>query len=676
LRLLRDYLIHNDHKNEIKQSVNVTMKKRLEYLFSPGYIGAMKLDNRLVMAPMGTSSNDDAEGFVLDRTVDFYEARAKGGVGLIICQSSMILAESRAPGRLSIWDDKFIPGLKKIADVIHRHGGKCAIQILHHGKLLTSHRRRMKHPENIIPLAPSPVPWGGKNKEVPIEATTDDILRLVRGFAEAALRARKAGFDAVEVNGAHGYGIGQFLSPRTNKRNDEYGGNPERRARFACEIISAIKDRAGSDFPVIFRMSGSEFIKGGISLDDSLNQAPLIVEAGADALEISGGVVEMAHITNPCYLHPDAIFTDLAASIKEAVSVPVMVVGKIGDPELAERLIECKKADYVVMGRPLLADPHLPNKAKTGDLDKIRRCIYCNNCWDVTKRSRGLSCTVNPGLLREREFILKKTTNPRKVLVIGGGLAGIEAARTLANRGHQTILCEKDTILGGQWNVASLLEGKGLYARFAQQLCRDLFESGVKIMLGHEATVEFVGETLPDVVIVAAGAVPRNLAVQGADLPHVVQAVDVLQGKVEVGEKIVIVGGRSLGMETALKLAEKGKQVSIVTERALGQNHHFMERYTLVTLRDRLIQQGVYIYPYSPLEEICDDGVYVLYGSNLLFIKADTVVLAVGVVSRKSLYEDIKTAFPDMEVYTIGDSLEARDAMEAIREGAEIGRSI
>ncbi|MDI6616844.1 MAG: FAD-dependent oxidoreductase, partial [Syntrophaceae bacterium] len=404
--------------------------------------------------------------------------------------------------------------------------------------------------------------------------------------------------------------------------------------------------------------------------------APLIVEAGADALEISGGVVEMAHITNPCYLHPDAIFTDLAASIKEAVSVPVMVVGKIGDPELAERLIECKKADYVVMGRPLLADPHLPNKAKTGDLDKIRRCIYCNNCWDLTKRSRGLSCTVNPGLLREREFVLKKTANPRKVLVIGGGLAGIEVARTLANRGHQTILCEKDTILGGQWNVASLLEGKSLYARFAHQICRDLLESGVKIMLGHEVTVEFVRETSPDVVIVAAGAVPRNLAVQGADLPHVVQAVDVLQGKVDVGEKIVIVGGRSLGMETALMLAEKGKQVSIVTERALGQNHHFMERYTLVTLRDRLIQQGVYIYPYSPLEEICDDGVYVLYGSNLLFIKADSVVLAVGVVSRKSLYEDIRNAFPDMEVYTIGDSLDARDAMEAIREGAEIGRSI
>jgi len=650
--------------------------KRLQYLFSPGYIGAMKLDNRLVMAPMGTSSNDYTEGFVLDRTVDFYEERAKGGVGLIICQSSMILVESCAPGRLSIWDDKFIPGLRKIADAVHRHGGKCAMQILHHGKLLTSHRKRMENPEKIIPLAPSAIPWGGKNKEVPIEATREDILRLVRGFAEAAFRAQKAGFDAVEVNGAHGYGIGQFLSPRTNKRNDEYGGNPEKRARFACEIVSAIKDRVGSDFPVIFRMSGSEFIKGGISLDDSLIQAPLIAGAGADALEVSGGVVEMAHITNPCYLHPDAIFSDLAASIKQVVSVPVMVVGKIGDPELAERLIECKKADYIVMGRPLLADPYLPNKAKAGDLDKIRRCIYCNNCWDLTKRSRGLCCTVNPGLLRERDFVLKKTANPRKVLVIGGGLAGIETARTLANRGHQTILCEKDTALGGQWNVASLLKGKDLYARFTQQLCSDLVESGAEVMLGREATVELVRQISPDVVIVATGAVPRNLAVQGADLPHVVQALDVLKGKVEVGEKIVVVGGRSLGMETALMLAEKGKRISIVTERALGQNHHFMERYTLVTLRDRLIQQGVYIYPYSPLEEICDDGVYVLYGSNLLFIKADTVVLAVGVVSQKSVYENIKTAFPGMEVYTIGDSLEARDALEAIREGAEIGRSI
>ncbi|MBW2560232.1 MAG: FAD-dependent oxidoreductase [Deltaproteobacteria bacterium] len=653
---------------------------RLENLFSPGYIGKMKLDNRLVMAPMGTFSNDHKEGYVLDKTVDFYEERAKGGVGLIVCQSSMILSESCAPGRLSIWNDKFIPGLSKIADAIHRHGGKGAMQILHHGKLLTSHRKKMEHPENIIPLAPSAIPWGGKNKEVPIEATEKDILRLVQGFAEAALRVRKAGFDAVEVNGAHGYCIGQFLSPRTNKRRDEYGGTPAKRARFACEIISAIKNRVGSSFPVIFRMSGSEFIRGGISLEDSLIQAPLIAEAGADALEVSGGVVEMAHITNPCYLHPDAPFSDLAASIKRVVSVPIMVVGKIGDPELAERLIEEQKADFVMMGRPLLADPYLPNKAKAGDLNKIRRCIYCNNCWDTMWResfwSRGLSCTVNPGLLREKEFSLKKTTFPRKILVVGGGLAGIEAARTLARRGHQTILCEKDTKLGGQWNAASLMKGKALYARFAQQLSSDLVESGAEVMLGCEADVELVRQISPDVVIVAAGATPRTLAVKGAELPHVVQALDVLCERVETGERIVVVGGRALGMETALMLAEKGKRVSIVTERALGQNHRFMERYTLLTLRDQLIEQGVYIYPHSPLEEIYSDGVYVLHGADLLFIRADTVVLAVGVTPQKTLYGDIKATLPSLEIYTIGDSLEARDAMEAIREGAEIGRSI
>lgn len=653
---------------------------RLQNLFSPGYIGEMKLDNRLIMAPMGTFSNDYKEGYVLDKTVDFYEKRARGGVGLIICQSSMILPESCAPGRLSIWNDKFIPGLSKVADAIHRHGGKGAMQILHHGKLLTSHREKMEHPEQIVPLAPSAIPWGGKTKEVPIEATRDDILRLVRGFAEAALRVKKAGFDAVEVNGAHGYCIGQFLSPRTNNRTDEYGGTPEKRARFACEIISAIKKRVGAGFPVIFRMSGSEFIKGGITLDDSLIQAPRIVESGADALEVSGGVVEMAHITNPCYLHPDALFSDLAASIRQVVSIPVMVVGKIGDPELAERILEEGKADFVVMGRPLLADPDLPNKAKAGDLDKIRRCIYCNNCWDFAWRksfwSRGLSCTVNPGLLREVEFSLRKAQSQRKILVIGGGLAGVEAARTLARRGHRTILCEKDTKLGGQWNTASLLKGKALYARFAQQLFSDLLESGAEVLLECEATVERVNEISPDVVIVASGATPRTLAVRGADLPHVVQAVEVLSGLVQVGKRIVVIGGRSLGMETALMLVEKGKKVSIVTERALGQNHRFMERYTLVTLRDQLIQHGVYIYTHSPLEEICDDGVYVLNGADLLFIEADTVVLAVGVNPRKKLYEDIRAAFPDLEVHTIGDSLEARDAMEAIREGAEIGRAL
>ena len=648
---------------------------KLTQLLSPGSIGKLELKSRLVMAPMGTMSHDK-EGFILPRTIDFYAERARGGVALIICQSCSILFESRAPGRPGVWDDKFIPGLRKISDVIHKYGAKAAFQVLHHGKLLTAHRKGMEHPEEIDPVAPSSIPWGQK-KEVPREASKGDIKYLIAGFAEAARRIRDANFDAVEVNGAHGYGIGQFLSPRTNHRTDEYGGNAEDRARFACEIITAIKKRVDNDFPVIFRMSASEFIKGGITIEDSLIQAQLFEKAGADALEISGGVVEMAHITNPCYLDSDAPFANLAAAIREVVSIPVMVVGKIGSPLLAEHILKEGKADFVVMGRALLADPELPQKAMAGEFEQIRRCLFCNNCWRVMERQdykgRGIRCTINPAILREKEFEIKPTSLPKKVLIAGGGLAGMETARVLAQRGHKAILCEKSQQLGGQWNIACKIKGKEEYARLTEQMASSLDEAGVEVILGREVTVEFIREVQPQVIVAATGAVPRVPQISGVHRENVTQAVDVVRGNVRVGEKVVLIGGRALGMETALMLAEKGRHVSLCTRRELGRG---VERYTAVTLRDRLVEKGVYLYPFSPLEEIHEDGVYVMNGRDLLFLPADTVVLAVGFTSEKTLFEEVKKAFPELPVYCVGDCLDPRDAMEALREGAEVGRAV
>ncbi|PIX24981.1 MAG: NADH:flavin oxidoreductase [Deltaproteobacteria bacterium CG_4_8_14_3_um_filter_45_9] len=648
---------------------------KLTKLFFPGSVGKLELKNRLVMAPMGTMSHDK-EGFILPRTVDFYTERARGGVALIICQSSSILFESRAPGRPGAWDEKFIPGLRKISEAIHKYGAKAAFQVLHHGKLLTAHRKGMEHPDEIDPVAPSAIPWGLK-KEVPREASKEDIKHLVDGFAEAARRIHDAGFDAVEVNGAHGYGIGQFLSPRTNHRTDEYGGNAENRARFACEIITAIKRRVGNDFPIIFRMSASEFIKGGITLEDSLIQAPLFEKVGSDALEVSGGVVETAHITNPCYLHYDAPFADLAAAIKGVVSIPVMVVGKIGNPMLAEQILKEGKADFVVMGRPLLADPELPKKAMAGEFEQIRRCLFCNNCWSVMERQdfkgRGIRCTVNPAILREKEFEIKPTNLPKKVLIAGGGLAGMEAAHILAQRGHKTILWEKNERLGGQWNIACKIKGKEDYARLTEQMAQSLEEAGVEVLLGREVTVEFIREVQPQVIVAATGAVPRIPNVPGGQGKNVVQAVDMISGNARVGEKVVVIGGRALGMETALMLAEERRHVSLCTRRELGRG---VERYTAVTLRDRLVEKGVYLYPLSPLEEIHEDGVYVMNGRDLLFLPADTVVLAVGFSPKRELFEKLRVIFPELEIHAIGDCVEPRDAMEAIREGAEVGRTI
>jgi 2,4-dienoyl-CoA reductase-like NADH-dependent reductase (Old Yellow Enzyme family)/thioredoxin reductase len=661
----------------------------LTKLFSPGKIGKMELKNRLIQAPTmgiapfhGVSLPEEAkEDYIPPGVLDYFAERAKGGVSLTLGQSCTILPEARAPGRAGCWDDKFIPGLTKFAEAIHEHEAKVSFQLLHHGRLLTAHSKGMPHPEEIDPIAPSAIPWGYR-KEVAREATLADIRHIVGAFAEAARRLKDAGFDAVELKGAHGYCIGQFLSPHSNRRTDEYGGSVQNRARFACEIIRAIKERTSPDFPVIFLMSGSEFIKDGIWLEDSLAQAMLFESAGADALHVEGGVADMtAHITNPCYIYPDALFADHAAAIKKVVSIPIIAGGKIGDPVLANQILEEGKADFVSMARALIADPQLPNKAREGKFDEITQCLWCNNCWDVTWRKSfkeyGVrSCTVNPAYNREKEFTIEPTRSPKKVLVVGGGLAGMEAARVLSRRGHRVELCEETTALGGQWNVASLIKAKQHYARLAEQMSRSLRESGVSITFGQAVTTDVIRQREPDVLVVATGARPRTLNIPGAQGENVVQAVDVLRGRTKVGQRVVVVGGRYLGIEAAILLAEQGKDVSLVTERNLGQNSRYMERYKLLALRDKLVEQGVHIYPHSPVLEIYEDGLYVMNGVDPLFLKADTVVLAVGFSPSRGLLEEVQTGFPELEVHAIGDCVEARDALEAIREGADVGRLV
>lgn len=666
---------------------------RLNRLFQPGSIGKMELKNRIVMAGGGTG-NHGLEGEIKDHLIDYYVARAKGGVGLIITQSSIIMREALVAGRPSMYDDKFIPQLKKLSDAVHEQGARVAFQIVHHGKLLTQHRKNAPNPEEIRPIAPSAIPrlrtatgatiktdgepviWV-KDNDPPEEATKEDIARIREAFAEAARRIRDAGFDAVEIHGAHGYLISQFLSPLDNRRNDEYGGSTEKRARFACEVIEAIREKVGPDFPILFRLSGSDFMEGGITIEESVRQAPLFVEAGADALHISASQQATIHWQYPSYLFPEGVLVPLAEAIKKAVSVPVIAVGKLGNPRFAEKVLRAGKADFIALARPLMADPELPNKAREGRFDDICSCVNCLNCFNLGPHINyilnwGIPCTVNPAKLREREFTLEPSSSPKEVMVIGGGLAGMEAARTLAERGHSVTLYEKSTRLGGQWHIAcQQTQKREDYQKLLDYLNRGLGKTTVVIKLNTEITENLVREAKPDAVVVATGATPRKLDIAGADGEHVVQAVDVILGRATVGKRVMVVGGRHVGMEIADDLADKGRQVYLVTRSSLGRG---LEKNLYLGLRDRLLEGGVHIFQNAPVVEIMRGGAYIAFNEDLVFLKADTVVVAAGMESENRLYQSLKGLV--QEIYAIGDCVEPRDALSAIHEGAEIGRKI
>lgn len=488
---------------------------------------------------------------------------------------------------------------------------------------------------------------------------------------------KDAGFDAVEGHGAHGYLISQFLSPLDSMRTDEYGGSVEKRARFVCEVLAAIRKTVGSDYPILLRISGSDFMPGGITIEDSVHQSPLFVEAGADALHISASQQASIHWQYPSYLFPKGPLVHLVRAVKEVVKVPVIVVGKLGDPYLAEQVLKEKSADFIALARPLMADPQWPNKVMEGRIADINHCINCLNCFNFMPHlgyvlKWGVPYTVNPAKLRERNFTARAVYSSKRVMVVGGGLAGMEAARVLSLRGHEVDLYEQSSLLGGQWHIACLQPQKKVdYLPLLDKMIRDLKKSGARIYFNTEVMPELVKKVNPDAVVVATGAQPITPKIRGGDGKNVVQAIDVVLGKVDVPDRIVVAGGRYLGMKIADELAIQGKEVYLVTRSLLGRD---MERNIFLALRDRLIEKGVSIFQNSPLVEVRDDGVYIAFNGDLVFLGADMVILAAGMKSRNRLFDAIKGSVS--EVYNIGDSVMPRDAMAAIREGAEIGRLI
>ena len=654
-------------------------------LFEPGKINQMGLKNRIVMAPLGHGMTfaSKPDGFVTDQFIAFYAARARGGVGFIqltVAGLGRPFATGLvfSPGILSLVDDNHIESGRRFTEAIHAYGAKVSFQLTHHGAAIAravQRRPPLEYPELMRVVSSSGFKDPDTGFEV-FEMTKDEISALVEAFGQAAQRGKAAGFDAVRIQGCHSYLIQQFLSPRINKRTDEYGGNVENRARLACQIIQGVRKAVGPDYPIIIRMNGSDHVEGGITLEDAVEQARLFEKAGADALDISSGPSEAHHWQFITMYQPSSPLVGLARAIKKAVKIPVIAVGKI-DVARGEEILKQGSADFIQLGRPLMCDPELANKARLGVPEDIRPCIYCGWCTASGTQGAYASCTVNILLGKELESRAGPAAVKKKVVVVGGGPAGMEAAHVLAQRGHQVTLFESKGVLGGQWALLSnYLPDE---ANLINHLISAMQKAGVRVLVNQEASTQIVLDQKPDVVILATGSRPLPLDVPGGTNKNVVQATDVLEGKVQVGERVVVVGGRLVGISVALFLAQKGKGVSIISRSqiARGFNHNAKQ-----AVFEYLIQKGVYLYPECVPDSITETGVNIWWNSGEAanrepvfgFLPADGVVLAVGARSENSLEKELKSRLG--EVYSIGDCAGKRSIFAAVRGGTEIGDKI
>lgn len=633
-------------------------------LLIPLKVGKVTLKNRFVVAPMVTVFCDQ-DGMATDRFIAYHEAKARGGWGLIIVEDYAVDPIGRGFWTPGLWKDEQIPSHARLVDAVHKEGAKVIAQIYHAGRQTSSALVGAQ------PVSASPVPCPVMG-EVPRELTKEDIRTIVRQFGETALRAKKAGFDGVEVHGAHGYLIAQFMSKYANKRIDEYGGPLKNRLRFPLEIIAEIRHRCGEDFVIDFRISGDEHVPGGRSIEETKAIAAALEEAGLDMIHISVGTYESVASIIPPMGTPLAWITDYAAEIKKVVKIPVVTVGRINDPLVAEEILLSGKADLIAMGRASLADPDLPRKYAEGRYEDIRHCIGCQQgCLEILFRNEPIRCLVNPTLGFEYQDELKKTPQPKKVTVVGGGPAGLEAARAAAEAGHRVTLYEREDRLGGQFLAAAVPPGKGEITSYLTWAGRQLEKLGVTVKLNTaygEATFQ---EDKADAVIVATGACQARPPIKGIEGKNVVEARDLLMGKATAGPKVVVAGGGMVGCETATFLASMGKVVTIVEMLgAIATDEEITRRLALLKMLD---EKKVQVLTGAEIKEIMEKAVLVTKEGKDMEIEADTVVLALGMASVCVLTE---SGSAGARVKIVGDAVTPRNALEAIREGFLTGATI
>jgi 2,4-dienoyl-CoA reductase-like NADH-dependent reductase (Old Yellow Enzyme family)/thioredoxin reductase len=649
-----------DEEKELK--MNETPYPRL---FSEITLHTLTLKNRVVMPPMCTNYATIG-GAVTDRLIDYYTARARGGVGLINVEFAYVHPAGKVfDHMLGIYDDKLIPGLKRLCDSVHRGGARIIIQIAHGG------RRGHSDITGLTTVAPSAIPR--LNGETPKELSREEIEDLLQAFILAARRAKKAGFDGVMIHMAHGYLLQQFLSPFSNARTDRYGGDLEGRSRFPLEIVRGVRREVGDDYPLTCRICGDEFLKGGFDLSQSIRLAKMLEANGVNAIEVSAGTHETGQFITAPPNFPMGFLSPLSEAVKKEVSIPVGVVGRIHTPEVAEELLRQGKADLVAVGRGLIADPDWAKKAREGRPETICPCISCNQgCSDRMYFQQDISCTVNPSVGREGTFPVQPARKKKKVLILGGGPAGLEAARVAAIRGHEVHLYEKERELGGQLNIASVPPAKQEIQKFKEFLVREIRRLPVKVMPRRLDAAAFK-KMAPDWVVVAVGGKPREMEGPGFQDPKVISAWDVLSRKRDAGKRVVIIGGGQVGLETAHFLLEEEKEITVL-EMLKRAGQDMSPRARKMTL-EKLIQGGVEILTESKAVSLeKGEVVFERAGLRERFRGADSIVIAVGTVSRDQGIPRLGKA--RIPVRRIGDASAPRKLFDAVQEGFNTGIEI
>ena len=660
-------------------------------LFTPVRMNTMEVRNRIAMPAMHLGMADQFQ--VTDQIVEFYRERARGGAGLICVGYATVDDRSGSSLNIGAHDDAFIPGLSRLASVINDHGARSCVQLNHAGRYNFSFFMDGK-----TPVAPSAIP-SKMTREMPRALEREEIEGIVRSFGQAASRVKEAGFDAVEILCGTGYLISEFLSPLTNQREDEYGGSLDNRLRFGLEVLGTVREQVGPEYPVLIRLNGNDLMPGGLGSGEMRSVAhALAAQAGVDGICVNVGWHE-ARVPQITAGVPRAAFAYLAGKIREAVEVPVIASHRINDPFKARELISNGVCDLVAMGRSLITDPDLPDKARHGREREIVHCIACaQGCFDNLFQLKHVECLCNPRAGHELERNPEKAAEPKKVLVAGGGPAGMMAALTARGRGHEVTLWDKGGSLGGQLALASVPPGREEFARLAEDLAEQVRLSGVRTVLGQEADQQAIQLENPDQVILATGAQPIEPDIPGRDKAHVVQAWDVLLKKAWPGNRVVVVGGGAVGVETALFLAEQGALspeelrfllVNRVEEcQALeSMASHGSKEVVLIEMLDKIgrdlgkstkwtmIQEmtrlGVQSRTGTKALEILDDGVRVQTVDGEELIPADTVVLAVGSRSYNPLEETVRGL--GIPCRSVGDASGIGLAFDAVHQGYLLG---